>query len=374
MTTVSELIPISRPILSPNAKNLVSRCIEEGWISGDGKYVKAFEESYCKLVNRKFAVAVSNGSNALVVALKALGIGPGDEVIVPAFTIISCAAAVVQLGAVPVFCDCDVRDWNLKVDDVSGLITERTRAVIAAHTYGLSVEMERLGELLDSRGIYLIEDAAEAHCLSRFDRPCGSFGIISTFSFYANKLITTGEGGMVLTDDEHLAQKCRSLRNLCFGESDRFVHEELGWNFRMSNLQAALGLAQLEICTDIAARKRAIGEQYQTLLSHCRSLQLPLDCIPAAKNGYWVFAVLCLDDTVNVEELSGKFRDRGIEVRRLFHPLHRQPVLNRMGYGNDQSLPNSEYIRARGLCLPAGPDLCNRDLEHVARTVLELVS
>ena len=256
-------IPVNQPLLDGNEKKYLIECIETGWISSEGSFVKQLEEQFARRVGRKYGIAVSNGSVALDAAVVALKIGPGDEVILPTFTIISCAAAIVRAGATPVVVDCDPKTWNIDINQVEAKITDRTKAIMVVHIYGLPVDMEPILTLANQYGLTVIEDAAEVHGQTYKSRPCGSFGDISTFSFYPNKHITTGEGGMLVTDDEQLADRCRSLRNLCFQPQKRFVHEELGWNFRMSNVQAAIGVAQLERLDSFVTRKRPDGKPLQ---------------------------------------------------------------------------------------------------------------
>ncbi len=239
-------IPVNIPLVDGNEKKYLNECIDTGWISSEGPFVKQFEDQFANRVQRKYAIAVTNGTAALDVGIEALGIGPGDEVILPAFTIISCIGQIIRSGATPVLVDSDPLTWNMNLKQVEEKITEHTKAIMVVHIFGLPVDVEPLLEITKNKNIKIIEDAAEMHGQTYYEKPCGSFGDISTFSFYSNKLITTGEGGMLVTDDEQLAMDCRSLRNLCFQPKKRFVHERLGWNYRMTNLQAALGLAQLE--------------------------------------------------------------------------------------------------------------------------------
>ena len=255
-------IPVNLPRLNGNEKEYLIECIETNWISSEGTFVRSFEERFAATVGRAHGVAVSNGTAALDVAIEALGIGKGDEVILPSFTIISCVHQIVRCGAVPVLVDSDPDTWNMDVTQVEAKISSRTKAIMAVHIYGLPVDMDPLLELAAHHGLALIEDAAEMHGQTYRGRPCGSFGDISTFSFYPNKLITTGEGGMVVTDRTDLVESSRSLRNLCFQADKRFVHERLGWNYRMTNMQAAVGVAQLEQVKSAIARKREIGAMY----------------------------------------------------------------------------------------------------------------
>ena len=249
-------IPVNEPLLDGNEKKYLCECIDSGWISSEGPFVRKFEERMSRAAGRKYGIAVTNGTAALELAVRALCIGEGDEVIMPAFTIISCAMAVTNAGAVPVLVDSDIHTWNMNVDELEEKITDRTKAIMMVHTYGLPVDADRVLELAEKYGLKIIEDAAEMHGQTYKGRPCGSFGEISTFSFYPNKHVTTGEGGMIVTDDAELAERCRSLRNLCFKKDIRYVHDELSGNYRFTNLQAAVGLAQLERLEEFAGRKQ----------------------------------------------------------------------------------------------------------------------
>ena len=239
-------IPVNVPLLVGNEKRYLEECIDSGWISSEGPFVERFEQGIAERVERKHAVAVTSGTAALDVAVEALGIRSGDEVIVPTFAIISCINQVLRSGAKPIFVDCDRATWNMDVSAIAEKISDRTKAIMVVHTYGLPVDLDPILALAERHGLKVIEDAAEMLGQTYRDRPCGSFGDISIFSFYPNKHVTSGEGGMVLTDDSDLAERCRALRNLCFRPDRRFVHDQLGWNYRMTNLQAAVGLAQLE--------------------------------------------------------------------------------------------------------------------------------
>jgi perosamine synthetase len=257
------MIPVNRPLLDGNEKKYLNECIDTGWISSEGPFVKKLESEFAKLMGCAHGIAVCNGSVAIEVALAALRIGAGDEVILPSFTIISCAAAIVRAGAVPVVADCQSDTWNIDPALIAAKITPRTKAIMVVHIYGLPVDMDPIIELAQRHDLFIVEDAAEQHGQTYRGRPVGSLGHVATVSFYPNKHITTGEGGMVLTNDKSLADRCRQLRNLCFDKERRFIHEELGWNFRMSNVQAAIGVAQLERADKIIAKKREIGRWYQ---------------------------------------------------------------------------------------------------------------
>ena len=330
-------------------------------------------------VNRKYGVAVANGTAALEIAVQALGIGPGDEVIMPTFTIISCAAAVIRVGAKPIFVDCDAQTWNIDVTQIEKVITNRTKALMVVHIYGLPSNMDPILDLAKEYGLRVIEDAAEMHGQTYKGKPCGDFGDISIFSFYPNKHVTTGEGGMVLTDDEKLAERCRSLRNLCFNPTRRFVHEELGFNYRMTNLQAAIGLAQLEQLDEFVERKRAMGKIYSELLADTRGIQLPVEKTDYARNIYWVFPVVLLDEVgIEADQMRMLLQEKGIGTRPFFWPMHEQPIIKKMGLVQKEKMPNAEYIARRGFYLPSGLALTHdqmiRSAEAVKQILMEVCS
>jgi perosamine synthetase len=368
------MIPVNLPKLGAREKELLNECVDTGWISSEGPFVGEFERLMAAHVGRSAAVAVSNGTAALDIAIEALGIGPGDEVIVPTFTIISCVHQIVRAGAKPVFVDSDSATWNMRIDQVEGKITKKTKAILAVHIYGLPVDMDPLLELVDQHGLHLIEDAAEVIGQTYKGRQCGSFGDLSTFSFYPNKHITTGEGGMVLVDDAELAERCRSKRNLCFQQKQRFVHEELGWNYRMTNMQAALGVAQLEKLDETARQKRAIGRFYNEALADVPHVRLPVPATDYADNIYWVYGVV-LEDACPLDgaAMMQKLADEGIGSRPFFWPLHEQPVLKNMGLAGDESYPVAESLARRGLYLPSGLGSSEDDFARVADVVRKIL-
>jgi perosamine synthetase len=367
-------IPVNEPLLDGNEKKYLLECIETGWISSEGPFIKRFEEEFAARVGRRYAIAVSNGSVALDAAIVALNIGDGDEVIMPTFTIISCAAAVVRAGGVPVVVDCDADTWNMRVDQIEARITPRTKAIMVVHIFGLPVDMAPVLALAQKHSLRVIEDAAEAHGQTYQGRPCGSFGDISTFSFYPNKHVTTGEGGMLLTDDPAIAERCRSLRNLCFKPEQRFIHDELGWNLRMTNMQAALGVAQLERLDQFAARKRAMGARYQELLAGLPGVQLPQAETPQAKNIYWVFGLVLADDVpFDAKEAMSRLGKLGVGTRPFFWPMHEQPVLHKMGMLQNENHPVAERIARRGFYVPSGLALSEVQMVEVAEAVRQVL-
>jgi perosamine synthetase len=376
------MIPVNEPLLNGNEKKYLDECIDTGWISSEGPFVQRFEEKMAAAASRKYGIAVCNGTVALEVAVAALGLLPGDEVIMPAFTIISCAAAIVRRGCMPLLVDSEPLTWNMDVEKLKAKIeneieikkNNKLKAIMVVHIYGLPVDMAPVIEIADKYGLKIIEDAAEMHGQRYKGRPCGSFGDISTFSFYPNKHITTGEGGMVLTDDDRLAERCRSLRNLCFQSKKRFVHEELGYNFRMTNLQAALGLAQLERLEEFVARKRRMGKRYNDLLLNVEGLELMPEKTVYAENIYWVYAMVLKDPVpFDAEDAMRRLGQRGIGTRPFFWPMHEQPVFRRMGLFEGERYTVAERLGRRGFYIPSGMALTEAQMKEVAEAVKEIM-
>lgn len=364
---MSEFIPVNQPLLDGNERKYLLECLDTGWISSEGPFVERFEQEFAARVGRRHGIAVSNGSVALDAAVIALGIGPGDEVIMPTFTIISCAAAVARAGAIPVLVDSDAQSWNMDVNQLASRISARTKAIMVVHLYGLPVDMAPILTLAERHGLAIIEDAAEMHGQTYNGRPCGSFGTLSTFSFYANKHITTGEGGMILTDDPALAEHLRSLRNLSHLPGRRFVHEELGWNFRLTNLQAALGVAQLENLDRSIERKRRMGQTYRQLLEGIEQIELPLARTDYADSVYWVFGLVLADSLVfDAAEMMARLAKRGVGTRPFFWPMHEQPVFLNRGWFKGERYPVAERIARRGFYLPSGMALSREQCEGAA--------
>src|SRR5713226_331800 len=374
------MISVNEPLLGDRELEYVSECVRTGWVSSAGRFIEEFEEKWAAYCARKYGVAVSNGTAALQVAVATLGLRPGDEVIMPSFTIISCALAVVYAGGVPVLVDSDPRSWTMDVNQIARKITPRTKAIMPVHIYGHPADMDLMLELAGRHCLAVIEDAAEAHGAEYLVgyhgrepawRRCGSFGTLSCFSFYANKLITTGEGGMVLTDRADLAEKARSLRNLCFQPGRRFYHEELGFNFRITNLQAALGSCQLELMDQIVAKKRWIGQEYTRRLMGLPGLQLPVE-EAWARNVYWMYGVVVSEATgMDAEAVAPKLAEHGIETRPFFLGMHEQPVFRRRGWFLNESYPVAERLARQGLYLPSGMALTEEQLEHVVKALQE---
>ena len=366
-------IPVNVPILNGNEKKYLNQAIDSGWISSEGPFVAEFEKKFASKVNRKHAIAVNNGTSAIDAAVEALGIGYGDEVIMPSFTIISCILQIVRSGAKPILVDSNIETWNMNVEDIEKKISSKTKAIMVVHIYGLPVDMNPVIDLAKKYNLFIIEDSAEMHGQHYNGKPCGSFGDISTFSFYPNKHITTGEGGMIVTDNDDLAAKCRSLRNLCFQPEKRFIHEQLGWNFRMTNLQAAIGLAQLERLDEFVQKKREIGSFYNELLFDIKGIQCPLIETSYSKNIYWVYGIVIKKpNLINAQAAMQLLHKKGVGTRPFFYPMHKQPVLNNLGYFIGETYPVAELMYESGFYLPSGLGLTRSQMIHVSKSMREV--
>lgn len=366
---MSKPIPVNTPLLQGNELKYLTECIETGWISSEGPFIAQFEQKLSSEVGRKHGIAVSNGSAALDIAVKALGLGKGDEVILPAFTIISPAQSIVTAGATPVLVETDPETWNMDVHQIESRITSKTKAILVVHIYGFPVDMDPVLELCKKYNLFLIEDAAEMHGQTYKGQKCGSFGDISTFSFYPNKHITTGEGGMVLCNNDDLAERCRKLRNLAFEPGRRFVHKEIGWNYRMTNLQAALGLAQLERLEQHIIRKREIGKRYLDGLKTLEGFELPKEKMPYADNIFWIFGLIG-DSQERTEQMIGSLTDKKIGTRPFFWCMHEQPVFQQMGLFQNERYPQAERIARNGFYIPSGLGLTNEEIDIVIEALL----
>jgi perosamine synthetase len=357
-------VPVNTPLLVGNEKKYLMECIDTGWISSEGEFIKQFESKFSSYIGLEHGIAVSNGSAALDIAVQALELTSGDEVILPTFTIISPALSIVRAGATPVLVDCDPLTWNMDVRQIEPKITAKTKAILVVHIYGLPVDMDPVMELCKKYKLKLIEDAAEVHGQTYKGKKCGSFGDISIFSFYPNKHITTGEGGMLLTNDEYLKERCQKLRNLAFEPGRRFVHKELGWNYRMTNLQAAIGLAQLENIEKHLIKKRAIGKQYHDGLSNLKGYQLPVRSTEYSENIYWVFGLVA-ETEEKCQHAIRLLTENNIGTRPFFWCMHEQPVFLKMGLFQGEKYPHSERIARNGFYIPSGLGLSESDISYV---------
>lgn len=367
------MIPVNEPLLNGREKDLLIQCIESGWISSDGPYVDEFEKKFSSYIGVDHGIAVCNGTAALETALFAAEIGNGDEVIMPAFTIISCPLAAIRFGAVPVLVDCDPETWNMDVNKIEERITSRTKAIMPVHIYGHPVDMDPLIELTRKHNLIVIEDAAEAHGAEYKGQKCGSIGHISAFSFYANKIVTTGEGGMVLTSDSKMAERARSYRNLCFRPEKRFYHTELGNNYRMTNLQAALGVAQMDRIDELVAIKRRLGQYYQSKFKDISGIRGQIEK-PWAKTVYWMYCIE-LAETIglNADQVMTALAQKGIGTRPFFWGLHEQPALQQRCLFIGERYPVTERIARKGLYLPSGLSLTEEQIDQVVSALSSIM-
>jgi len=366
------MIPVCEPFQAGQELQFVSDCLESNWISSKGKYIQEFEESFSRYCGCDYGVTTTSGTTALHLALASLGIGKEDEVIVPAFTMISTAFAIVYTGAKPVLVDCDRETWNADVNQIEKAITPKTKAILPVHIYGHPCDMDPILDLAKEANLHVVEDAAEAHGAEYKGRRVGGIGSAGCFSFYANKIITTGEGGMIVTNDRDIAQRARSLKDLAFSADKRFVHTALGFNYRMTNVQAAIGLAQFSRIDELVERRRRNARLYSSQLKDVRGLTLPIEA-EWARNVYWMYSILIEDDfAVDRDGLMKRLAEAGVETRTFFIPMHRQPVFLDMGLFQGESYPVAEDISARGLYLPSGSGLSESEVEYVCGVIREI--
>jgi perosamine synthetase len=370
----SNFIPVNIPTIYGDENRLVQEAIESSWISSEAPYVESFEAEVARQTDRRHGVAVANGTAALEIIIKVLGIGPGDEVILPSFTIISCAQAITKAGALPVLVDSDMATWNMKTNDIESKITSNTKAIMMVHIYGLSVDVDAVIEIARKYNLYIIEDAAEAIGLNYKGKPCGGFGDVSSMSFYANKHVTTGEGGMILTNNDEIAEKSRYFRNLCFNSERRFKHTDIGWNYRLSGLQAAFGLGQLQHVDETIQRKIHLGVLYDQLLPDDHRYRKPILETEHAKNIFWVYGVVLNPDyEIDASMVMAKLAERGVGTRPFFYPMHLQPVFQKMGLFTNHNFPNAEILGEYGFYLPSGSGTSDYDIRKSAKIFLDVL-
>ena len=366
------MIPVCEPFLSGKELEYVSDCLRTNWISSKGKYIEAFEEGFARYCGCKYGIATTNGTTALHLALTSIDIGPGDEVIVPAFTMVATVFAIIYTGAKPVLVDAEPSTWNIDPAKIEEKITDKTKVILPVHIYGHPCEMKAIMEIAEKYDLWVVEDAAEAHGAEYSGKKAGSLGHISCFSFYANKIITTGEGGMVVTNEAEIAQKARLLKDLAFSPEKRFLHTEIGFNYRMTNIQAAIGLAQLERINDLVAARRHNAHYYNSLLKEIPGITLPVER-EGAKNVYWMYGILIKNEFgLSRDELMVKLKEKGIETRTFFYPMHEQPVFQEMNLFKGEQYPVAEDLAQKGLYLPSGSSLKKEKIEEICQTIKEI--
>lgn len=363
------MIKVFEPKLTRKDRKAVLSAVRNNFISGTSPLINEFENKLAESFDRKYAVALTNGTVALEMSLRLLNLQEDDEVILPSFTIISCLSAVLRAGAKPVFCDVSLDSWNMTLDNIKEVTTKKTRVVLMVHTYGLTAEATEIEMFCKDKNIYLIEDSAEAHGQVYQNRKCGSFGDVSTLSFYANKHITTGEGGAVLTDNKNFFETLKQMINLDFKEPNRFNHDNFYWNYRMSSLQAALGISQIKNLNNVINLKMKQGQFYNHLFKNYENfVKTPLLLNNQTYNHFWVYGIV-LNAKINREILKKFLSSKNIEVRDFFWPLHLQKALNSKIHL--AHLNNSEYIGKQGIYLPIGSHVNKKLQNFISETVLE---
>ena len=364
------MIPVCVPTLNGNELKYITECIETNWISAKGEFVERFQDGFSDFCNTEYGIAVCNGTVAIHLALLALGLSEGDEVIVPSLTTVATINPVVYCGAKPVFVDSEPDTWNIDSKKIEEKITPHTKAILVVHLYGHPCDMDPIMKISDEYGIPIIEDAAEAHGAMYKNRIVGGIGHIGCFSFYANKIITTGEGGMVVTNNPEYAEKMRSLKDLAYGVgTNRFVHSAIGYNYRMTNMQAAIGLAQLEKIEDYIKARKNVAKTYNRFLKDCNKVDLPPEK-KWAKNVYWMYTILVNKNAkISRDELIVKLKEKGIDTRPAFHPAHLHVIYTR--YTKNVELPISEDIGAKGINLPSSNSLNDEDIKYITDSIRE---
>jgi len=360
------MIPVYRPHLGETEKLYVNEALDSTWISSKGPFLDRFEHGFAEWVGASQGIATSNGTTSIHLALAALGIGPGDEVIVPTFTYVASVNAITYTGATPVFVDSEPLYWNLDPEKIEPLITERTRAIEVVHLYGHPADMDRILEVASRHGIAVIEDAAEAHGAQYRGRKVGTFGDASSFSFFGNKVITTGEGGMVVTDDGALAERCRHLRGQGVSPVRTYWHDMVGYNYRMTNIAAAIGCAQLERIDRVIADKRRVAGWYRARLEGIPGLEFQREA-PWADAVWWMVSILVGTDVRDA--LMTFLAENGVESRPFFHPAHQLPM-----YQRSERYPVAEHLGAAGINLPSFPDLSQAEVNLVCDLIERFLS
>lgn len=366
------MIPVNEPVISKEAKANVNEALDTGWLSSAGPYVKKFEDEFAKFIGVKHAISVNTGTAALHVALLAAGIGSGDEVIVPAFTMAATYLAVIYTGAKPVFVDAELNTYNIDTELIAAKITKDTKAILPVHIYGHPAQMGKIMEIAGKHKLLVIEDAAEAHGSTYHGKTVGGIGDMGCFSFYANKLVTTGEGGMVVTNNDALATEARQFKDLYHSKAKRFIHEKVGYNYRLTNLQAAVGLGELDHLREYIAKKQAMATRYSKGLSGIKGIVTPVTN-PDVTNVYWMYAIrLSKDFKLTKDELRQKLlANYQIDTRDFFYSPNDQPILKPYLTKQD-SFPVTKLIADTGLYLPSGLAITDEQIDTVISSIKEL--
>lgn len=372
---MTDYIPVFEPLLNGNEKKYLEECIDSGWLGSNGPFVKKLEQSFANYCSQAYGSCVTNGSSALDAALRAMKDlykwEDNSEIIIPSFNIISAAQSCIYNKLKPIFVDSENKTWNIDTTKIEEAVTKKTKAIVVVHIYGLPSDIKPILDIAKRYNLKIIEDAAQAHGQTYNGKKCGSFGDIATFSFFTNKHISCGEGGIILTSSDELCEKINYYKNLCFTK-DKFIHTDLGWNLRMSNLQAAVAYAQFEKLEKTIEIKKQIGNKYQQLL---KEIPAQLSCAETsyAKNHYWIFGIVINDDVkINAKTAREKLLEYNIETRPFFYPMHKQPILKELGILDEVKRPVSERLYAKGFYIPTGLNLTDEKLEYIAKKVKSL--
>ena len=366
-------VPVNEPVIMKEAKEFVAETMESGWISSAGKYIEQFEAEFAAFLGVKHAVTTTSGTTAIHLALATLGITKGDEVIVPDFTMMGSILPVLYCGATPVFVDAEPKTFNIDPSLIEKKITKKTKAILPVHLYGRSADMDPILAIAKKHGIPVIEDAAEAHGATYKGRICGSMGDAACFSFYANKIITTGEGGMFVTNNDQLAARARTLKDLAHSAQKRFWHAEMGFNYRMTNLQAAVGLGQLKHIDEFIKHKQWMADRYQAGLKDVKGLRLPTTQKDSL-NVYWMYGVLVEDSfPFTKDELRAALKEKGVDTRDFFYSSASQPLFKDLPSAKE-SFPVSKMLSERGFYLPSGLALTEEQVTYVCEVAREIAA
>jgi perosamine synthetase len=369
---INSMISVCEPLVGEKELQYITECIRTNWISSKGKYIEQFEEKFASYCGGKYGITTTSCTTALHLALVCLGIGEGDEVIVPTFTMTASVFPIIYTGAKPVLVDSDPYTWNIDINRIEEKITNRTKAIMPVHMYGHACDMDPILEIAARHNLYVVEDAAEVHGAEYKGRKTGGIGDMGCFSFYANKIITTGEGGMIVTSNSEMADKARRLRDLAHTPQKRFLHDMIGFNYRMTNIQAGMGLAQLERIEEYLNMRRNNASYYNSRLEKVPGITLPPEA-KWAKNVYWMYAITLQDEFgMSRDELREALAKRNIETRSFFIPMHLQPCFRDIGLFDGESYPVAEELDRTGLFLPSSTGLTQEQKEYICNCIEEI--
>lgn len=358
-------IPIAEPVLIGNELKYVEDCIISTWIS-HGKYIDAFEKDFAKFCETDYATTVVNGTAALHLLLATMGLGRGDEIIMPTLTFVATANAARYLGVKPIFVDVEYETWNIDPTKIEEKITPKTKAIIAVHLYGHPADMDKINAIGKKYGIPVLEDACEAHGARYKKKRVGSLSKAAIFSFYGNKIITTGEGGMIVSNNRSLIDRAKYLKSHAMDKKRKYYHGEIGYNYRLTNLQAAVGLAQLENITTVIAAKRKNARMYNTHLKGIDGIMLPTEK-EWAESVFWMYSIILKQSRLK-DKLTGYLSEKGIETRPFFEPMHKLPM-----YKTKESFPNAEFLSSNGISLPSGVLLTADQIDYISQKIKKFI-